>query len=285
MQLRLESDRVGLEDPSDFSRFRIVIEDKPRSTLETVKAAFSGIALFADEETAWVSEDALRDWGILAGDHDWHAGLSAMITDADRSGHVDRARRAIRAQVEWGPKPGDIDAAAPVADKTAEDLQLAFRASMRRLAATVSIITTRHRGVPHGMTATAVSSLTVEPPALLVCVNRQASIHRPISEAGFFCVNFLGLDHEALCAPFGGKLQGEERFGIGDWHMEGPEPPFLHGAQANIFCRVDRLFDYATHTIFIGRVSAIRLDREIVPLVHLNGGLGRFVDPSVDLKG
>ena len=67
----------------------------------------------------------------------------------------------------------------------------AFKKGMRHLAASVTLITTRHRDLRGGLTATAVCSVSAEPPQILVCVNKTASAHDPIGEAGFFCVNIL----------------------------------------------------------------------------------------------
>src|SRR5882757_6732815 len=74
----------------------------------------------------------------------------------------------------------------------------AFRKGMRHLAASVTLITTRHRDVRGGLTATAVCSVSVDPPQILVCVNKTASAHDPIGEAGFFCVNILAPDHRKI---------------------------------------------------------------------------------------
>lgn len=151
-----------------------------------------------------------------------------------------------------------------------------FRMAMRRLAATVSVIATRESGICHGMTATAVSSLTVEPPALLVCINQTASIHEHIRRSGRFCVNLLGVGHEELSAAFSGKLKGQERFSIGAWCTDGPLMPYLETAQANVFCRIDGDMEYGTHTIFVGRVEHVRLRDNANVLVYQDGSLGHF---------
>ena len=91
-----------------------------------------------------------------------------------------------------------------------------FRSAMRRLASTVTIITASHGCSRHGMTATAVTSLTASPPSLLVCINQSASIHDPIVKSGRFCVNLLACDHDHLVPVFSGQLVGEERFASGD---------------------------------------------------------------------
>ena len=76
--------------------------------------------------------------------------------------------------------------------QTHDDLLHAFRMAMRHVAATVYAVTTGHGGNRFGILATAVSSLSFDPPSLLVCVNRSASLHGPLNSADTFCVNVLG---------------------------------------------------------------------------------------------
>lgn len=150
-----------------------------------------------------------------------------------------------------------------------------FKRAMRRLAATVTIITTADvNGNRYGMTATAVSSLAMDPPSLLICVNHSASIHAPLEGSGRFCVNVLTTEHEELVAAFGGKLKGDARFQVGDWRTEDGGLPYLADAQSSLFCEVDQVVPYATHSIFIGRVVAARVDEGIRPLIFADGKLG-----------
>lgn len=157
---------------------------------------------------------------------------------------------------------------------TDHDLKLGFRTAMRRLAATVSIVTAPPRV---GMAATSVTSLTLDPPALLVCVNRSASLYPHVSRAGApFCVNMLAGTHGDLSMAFGGGASQEERFALGDWREDGWGAPFLADAQSNLFCVVDALLDYGTHTIVVGRVEAVRLHGEVDPLIYGDGRYGRL---------
>ena len=154
------------------------------------------------------------------------------------------------------------------------DLATAFKGAMRRLAATVTIASTRGPdGRPMGMTATAVTSVTADPPALLICVNRSASIHPCLAMGHRFCVNLLASDHGDLSFAFGGRVAPEERFAQGEWAADA-DVPYLADAQSNIFCVVDALHDYGTHTIVIGKVASVRLHGEVRPLIF---GDGRFL--------
>ncbi len=154
-----------------------------------------------------------------------------------------------------------------------DDLQLPdrFRMAMRQFAATVSVISTADGGQRYGMTATAVTSLCVEPPTLLVCVNRGASIHTPLSRAGHFCVSVLRDHHVALSHAFSGGLDPSRRFSLGDWQDTEEGLPFLADAQASFVCRLARTLEYATHSVFIGEVLRACSSEAAAPLVYHAG--------------
>ena len=152
----------------------------------------------------------------------------------------------------------------------------AFKRGMRRLAAGVTIITTMHDGERHGLTATAVTSLTTEPPQLLVCVNRTAAAHDLIHRGARLCVNVLAQEHRALAARFAGidGVHGSERFLEGEWTRLKTGAPVLADAIASFDCEVAETVDVATHTIFIGRVVEVRAREDGDALVYEAGSFG-----------
>jgi len=162
-----------------------------------------------------------------------------------------------------------MSAAAPVAVES-------FKRGMRRLAAGVTIITTIHDGERNGLTATAVTSLTVEPPQLLVCVNRSAAAHDLIHKGATLCVNVLALEHRELAARFAGVdgIHGPERFLEGGWTRLKTGSPVLVDAIAAFDCVVAETVDVATHTIFIGRVVEMRVRDDGDALVYEAGSFG-----------
>lgn len=148
-----------------------------------------------------------------------------------------------------------------------------FLAAMRQLAGAVSIVTTRHGARRAGLTATAVCSLSIEPPRLLACVNKSAGAHDHIGAGGRFCVNVLGVQHVNLAQRFAGALgiEGEERFADGaEWSELATGAPVLADALAAFDCRVHQAIDSASHTIFIGDVERTA-DNCGAPLIYLDG--------------
>ena len=144
-------------------------------------------------------------------------------------------------------------AAAVATERTPAD---AFRAAMRQLASGVSIVTHGEGQTRTGMTATSVSSLSSDPPTLLVCVNRNASIYRGLRPGEAFGVSLLSADQIETADVFAGRagLQGMERFAHGRWRTTHGGADLLAGALAAFACEVEDIFERHTHAIVIGRV-------------------------------
>lgn len=154
-----------------------------------------------------------------------------------------------------------------------------FLAGMQRLASAVTIVATEVDGVRAGLTASAVTSLTAEPPTLLACVNRDAGTHGLLLEAGRFSVNLLGRGHEDIAGAFAGftGLEGPERFEVGSWRAGDHGVPVLEGALASFECLVDEVVVRSSHDVFIGAIEAVHLPEvEVDPLLYLDRAFGGF---------
>lgn len=148
---------------------------------------------------------------------------------------------------------------------------LQLREGLRRLAKAVVVITCSHEGQRYAMAATAVSELSMDPPSLLICVNRTASLYAPLAAGADFCVNILHSSHSELSALCSGKAKGEARFGMGRWNVVGDGCPVLEDAQAAFFCRNEQAMEYGTHYVVIGRVEEVLTAGDVSPLVYADG--------------
>jgi flavin reductase len=149
-----------------------------------------------------------------------------------------------------------------------EDLLTAFRDAMRHVAATVYAVTTRHEGKAYGILATAVSSLSFDPPSLLACINRTASLHAPLLAAGHFAVNVLGQDNREVAAHFTDPLQAD-RFAAGDWH-DVAGMPVLASAQSSFVCRLADVHDFGTHSVIFGALLVAQHRQNALPLTYFD---------------
>lgn len=152
-----------------------------------------------------------------------------------------------------------------------DELPARFRAAMRRLAASVAVVAARGENGPVGMAATSVTSLTVDPPAVLVCVNRSTLLHGLLVPTTPLSVNLLARDQQDVSAAFGGGVPQEERFCVGEWREGLGGVPELVGAQANLSCVIDAILAYGTHSIVIARVLRASIGEAPAPLIYHDG--------------
>jgi flavin reductase (DIM6/NTAB) family NADH-FMN oxidoreductase RutF len=159
-----------------------------------------------------------------------------------------------------------------------------FRQGMRRVASAVTVVTTRGPdGERRGATATAVCSLTVDPPSVMACINRGSSVGRLAPESGNFAVNVLRFRDVPLAETFAGRthVAADQRFATGNWREGDTGAPLLAGALAAFDCRLEKTVEYGSHVILIGRVVRTWIDPEDgEPLLYVEGGyaLARTAD-------
>lgn len=151
-----------------------------------------------------------------------------------------------------------------------------FKLGMRALVGGVTVIGAHGAdGAPVGLTATAVSSLSADPPSLLVCVNRQSAIAASLVEGAAFSVNVLTEKQRDVARAFGGQLavKGTSRFAFGNWlRAAESEVPILVGCRVVFECSVAHVHDWATHHVVIGTVRDVHFyDAETGPLAYCDG--------------
>lgn len=152
---------------------------------------------------------------------------------------------------------------------------------MRRWISTVNVVTTRHDDIIHGLTVTAFSSLSADPPMVFVSINRHTRTHALVAGSGIFCVNILSEEMQPISDRFAGRLSAEDRFAGVAHHPDATGAPVLDDALAFLDCRVINRHDEGDHTLFIGLVvGAGMLRAEGSPLLYgfgqyFKSGLGR----------
>src|SRR6201998_4761974 len=148
-----------------------------------------------------------------------------------------------------------------------------FRLAMRRLAGGVSIISGAGPVGPLGVTATAVTSLTAEPPSVLCCLNRSLELETAVKETGRVAGNMLRAGHHDLAKRFAGMhgVRGSAKFEQGDWTILASDVPALTDSLVSFDCRVDDLLEVGTHSIFVGLITQAHFGKSGDPLVYCDG--------------
>jgi flavin reductase (DIM6/NTAB) family NADH-FMN oxidoreductase RutF len=148
-----------------------------------------------------------------------------------------------------------------------------FRHAMRQLAGGVSVITVGRGDDITGMTVTSVSSLSIDPPTLIVSINRESSSWPLLRQHGFFGVNILTADQLDIAERFTGKggLKGADRFTGAQWTAGVSGVPLLVGALAAVDCEVEEIVERHSHAIVIGRVLELQQSERRAALAYWQG--------------
>lgn len=158
------------------------------------------------------------------------------------------------------------------------NLGVAMKLGMRRLASGVCILSARTDiGETFAMTVSSVTSVSDNPPSLLVCINKQVSQQAYLATHGnHFVINALSVSQKNLSDLCAGREQGLNRFSQGAWHTdEDYGVPYLTDAQAVFFCQSDLVVEYGTHHIVVGRIHQVLVSEEKVdPLLYADGHYG-----------
>lgn len=148
-----------------------------------------------------------------------------------------------------------------------------FLTAMRSLAASVSVISARDAfGETYAMTASSVTSLSIDPPAILVCVNKDASIHDTLVKDVSLCINILQKSQQEISNLCSSRDLESQRFENDLWDLS--DTPFLKDAQANIFCKIDQTHPYHSHTIVLAKALKAQSLGEFNTLMY---GDGRYL--------
>ena len=148
----------------------------------------------------------------------------------------------------------------------------AFRATLGRFAAGVTVLTARDPdGRDHGMTVSAFCSLSLEPPLVLACVDRAASMHPLFAPGAPFVVNVLAAGQEALSRRFATGDPSDRFAGVG-YERTGGGAARLDGVLAWLECRVHALYDGGDHTVVVGAVEDSGTRDDARPLLYYRGG-------------
>jgi len=152
-----------------------------------------------------------------------------------------------------------------------------FKAAMRLLPEPVAIVTTYHEGHNHGMTATAFASVSVEPPQVLVCLNRRATSLGLIRDSGKFAVNFLPAERADMAHHFSQVAdKKDDAFDPTQWKTLESGAPIFKDAISALDCVLDQQQASGTHLILVGRVVGIWMGGSRETLLYCAGRFGQF---------
>jgi len=146
-----------------------------------------------------------------------------------------------------------------------------LRHAMRKWPTGVTIVTVSHQGLRHGMTVSSFTSLSLDPPWVLISLDRSSRTYQLLSDAGYFGVTFLSSQQQAISERFARRdTEAEDRFDGLETHTLVSGVPFPVGGLGYLDCRVVTTIESGSNTLFIGEVLATRSGKGRLPLVYFN---------------
>lgn len=157
-----------------------------------------------------------------------------------------------------------------------------FKDAMRALPGGVSVITVGHGANVNGMTVSSVSSFSVDPPTMLVSINRNASSYPMLVRTGVFGINILAAGQRDVAERFSGKdgITGVDRFANAHWRTGATGVPLLVGAAAALDCTVEDIFEKHSHAVIIGRVVGVSSEASAGATLYWHGRYAALPPPA-----
>ena len=148
---------------------------------------------------------------------------------------------------------------------------------MRAWTTGVAIVTAAHAGRQHGMTVSSFTSISLDPPLIVISVSTGSQTHDMIRLSGSFGVTILSASQQSLSERFAGKQAGEvERMAGLQTQTFVTGAPFIKGGLAFLDCKVAQTIDAGMNTLFIAEVVAVRANDHAAPLVYHNQAYRRL---------
>ena len=144
-----------------------------------------------------------------------------------------------------------------------------YRAAGRLFASGVTVVTAAGQGSFHGMTATALAFVSLEPPLLLVCLEQDSRTRSQVERHGRFAVNVLTAEQEPIAKAF--ALAGDKSLDGIPFHLDDARSPIFDEAIAGLSCRTTEIVEAGDHGIFVAEVLSVET-RPGQPLIYFDRG-------------
>jgi flavin reductase (DIM6/NTAB) family NADH-FMN oxidoreductase RutF len=148
------------------------------------------------------------------------------------------------------------------------ELQGALKQAMRVYPQGVTVVTTASDGGPRGLTVSSFTSVSLDPPLVLVSIAKSSAIHDILRSSKYFAVNFLADDQKSVSDRFSGRTSAKDRFKGIDFTKGKTGSPIIRGSRAAIECKQWQTFEGGDHTVIVGQVVSAVTFGSRRPLVY-----------------
>lgn len=158
-----------------------------------------------------------------------------------------------------------------------------MRQAMRQWATGVTVVSSLHQGIRHGMTVSSFTSISLEPPLVLVSLSKEARTHDLVQQSGIFGLTLLNQSQQQISDRFAGRTsEDQDRFADLESFTLRTGAPFIQGGLSFLDCKVIASQDVGDHTLFIGQVVDLQAGPDGAPLIYYNRAYRRLThdDPG-----
>ena len=155
-----------------------------------------------------------------------------------------------------------------IAQGLEDDIKSGLKHVMRVYPQGVTVATTQLPGGPTGITVSSFTSVSLEPPLVLISIAKSSALHDPFRDAKHYAINFLADDQKSVSDRFAGRTQARDRFEGIQFTRGATGSPVIAGARATIECRAWRVYEGGDHSILVGEVVAAKTLNSKRPLVY-----------------
>lgn len=149
-----------------------------------------------------------------------------------------------------------------------EDVQKGLKQAMRVYPQGVTVVTTAAGGSPKGITMSSFTSVSLDPPLVLVSIAKSSAVHGLFHDARSYAVNFLAEDQKTVSDKFAGRTDAREKFEGIEFERGITGSPVISGARAVLECSAWRVYDGGDHSLLVGNVVAVKILNSKRPLVY-----------------
>ncbi|MDT7891898.1 MAG: flavin reductase family protein [Thermoproteota archaeon] len=160
------------------------------------------------------------------------------------------------------------------------DIKEALRLVMRIYPQGVTVVTTKKDNRFFGLTVSAFTSISLDPPLVMVSISKQSSIHNIMLESEFFTINFLAEDQKIVSDIFSGRVKVKDRFEAVEYFFDKTGCPIIKGVRAYIECKKYSIYDGGDHSIFLGEVINAKKLSDKNPLIYYNQQYITLISPE-----
>lgn len=147
-----------------------------------------------------------------------------------------------------------------------------LKGALRSLVRPVAVVTAEHEGARYAMAATAFCEVSMAPPSMLICIDRNNATYAAVAGGAQIGLNLLADSQEEISNRCGGGVPQDSKFDVGDWLIEDGMPPRLADSVAAMVLDPVQIVDQGTHAVVIGEVVDVHYRTNLGPLAYHNGG-------------